>query len=69
MAKLSHILLLYLWLVSPSVNKRNKQLKHGSQSLRGYAQQELTILMIFLLVFAHESTRTSASINRVNNKK
>jgi len=34
----------------------NKQLKHGPQSLRGYAQQELTILMIFLLVLAHKST-------------
>jgi len=30
-AKLSPILLLYLWRVSPSVNKRNKQVKHGSE--------------------------------------
>jgi len=29
--KLSPILLLYLWWVSPSVNKRNKQVKHGSE--------------------------------------
>jgi len=26
------------------------------QSLRGYAQQELTVLMIFLLAFTHERT-------------
>ena len=30
-AKLLPILLLYLWWLSPSVNKRNKQIKHGSE--------------------------------------
>jgi len=52
-AKLLSILLLYLWWVSPSVTKRNKQVKHGSEftwlcafTSMGYAQQELTILMI-----------------------
>jgi len=48
-AKLSPILLLYLWWVSPSINKRNKQVKHGSEFTE-------SILTIFLLVFTHERT-------------
>jgi len=68
-AKLSPILLLYLWWVSPSVNnvtERNKQVKHGSEFMwlcaftsMGYAQQELTVLMIFLLVFMHVNGTSS----------
>jgi len=76
-AKLSPILLLYLWLVSPSVNKRNKHVKHGSEftwlcafTSVGYAQQELTILTIFFTSFyarqwydiANDVTRASLTV-------
>ena len=47
--------------MSPSVNKRNKQVKHGSQftwlcafTSLGYVQQELTVLTLFLPVFTRQ---------------
>jgi len=73
-AKLSLILSLYLWQVSPSVNKRNKQVKHSSEftwlcafTSMVYAQQELCILTIFLLVFMHVNGTTSQMTSPMRN--
>jgi len=72
-AKLLPMLLLYLWWVSPSVTKRNKQVKHGSESTWlcaftsvGYEQQELTVSTTVLLVFMHVNGTTSEMMSPVH---